>query len=259
MTFQFGSGRSSSTCFTKCRQCTLYRKFVRAFSIRYVRSGFEGFCSDEDSAYSGKRDFNQTGLEAEQLPSMSRTSTDLHIDQLLRIIAEGTAAVTGDDFMRSLVRHLAVALDVKYAFVAEFTEAKTRVGTLAFWADGQFLENFEYDLPGTPCEAVLAGEMRLYKAGVQDLFPSHREELAAIGAESYLAIPLADRAGEVMGHLALIDVKPMSGDPSELSVFRIFAARGGAGAYAGGRTAQAQRGAAGFHPGLGHGRHRHHR
>ncbi|WP_133718330.1 sigma 54-interacting transcriptional regulator [Methylocaldum gracile] len=159
---------------------------------------------------------------------MSRTSTDLHIDQLLRIIAEGTAEVTGDDFMRSLVRHLAEALDVKYAFVAEFTEVKTRVGTLAFWADGEFLENFEYDLPGTPCEAVLAGEMRLYKAGVQDLFPSHREELAAIGAESYLAIPLADRAGEVMGHLALIDVKPMSGDPSELSVFRIFAARAGA-------------------------------
>jgi len=159
---------------------------------------------------------------------MSRTSTDLHIDQLLRIIAEGTAAVTGDDFMRSLVRHLAEALDVKYAFVAEFTEVKTRVGTLAFWADGEFLENFEYDLPGTPCEAVLAGEMRLYKAGVQDLFPSHREELAAIGAESYLAIPLADRAGEVMGHLALIDVKPMSGDPSELSVLRIFAARAGA-------------------------------
>jgi formate hydrogenlyase transcriptional activator len=158
---------------------------------------------------------------------MSGISTELHVDRLLKVIAEGTAGVTGDDFMRSLVRHLAEALNVKYAFVAEFTEVKTRVGTLAFWADGQFLENFEYDLPGTPCEAVLAGEMRLYKAGVQDLFPSHREELAAIGAESYLAIPLADRVGEVMGHLALIDVKPMSGDPSELSVFRIFAARAG--------------------------------
>ncbi len=55
------------------------------------------------------------------------------------------------------VRYLAHALDVRYAFVAEFAGVKTRVRTLAFWSGDRFIDNFEYDLAGTPCEAVLAG------------------------------------------------------------------------------------------------------
>ncbi len=148
-----------------------------------------------------------------------------HPEDLLRLIAEGTAGVTGNEFMHSLVRHSALALNVKYAFIAEFADIRTRVHTLAFWAGDHFLENFTYDLAGTPCEAVLAGEMRFYKERVQERFPRHRRELAEIGAESYLAVPLIDLSGAVMGHLALIDIKPMTGSSQELSIFKIFAAR----------------------------------
>ncbi len=38
----------------------------------------------------------------------------------LRAIVEGTARATGDAFFQSLVRHLAEAIGVSYAFVAEF-------------------------------------------------------------------------------------------------------------------------------------------
>jgi hypothetical protein len=89
------------------------------------------------------------------------------------------------------VRYLAHALDVRYAFVAEFAGVKTRVRTLAFWSGDRFIDNFEYDLAGTPCEAVLAGEMCLYKQRVQALFPRD-SGLAEIRAESYLAVPLMD-------------------------------------------------------------------
>ncbi len=122
------------------------------------------------------------------------------------------------------VRYLAHALDVRYAFVAEFAGVKTRVRTLAFWSGDRFIDNFEYDLAGTPCEAVLAGEMCLYKQRVQALFPRD-SGLAEIRAESYLAVPLMDIHDNVMGHLAMIDTKPMAAVPRDLSVFRIFAAR----------------------------------
>ena len=156
------------------------------------------------------------------------TAIDLTTDRLLRVIAEGTASDTGSEFLRSLVRCLSDALDVRYAFIAEFAVVRTRVRTLAFWDGVGFLDNFEYELAGTPCEAILGGEMRLYTHGVQDLFPEHRDELAEIGAESYLAIPLTNAAAAVLGHLALIDVKPMTGSNSDLAVFRIFAARAAA-------------------------------
>ncbi|MCA1957690.1 MAG: sigma 54-interacting transcriptional regulator, partial [Nitrospira sp.] len=150
-------------------------------------------------------------------------------DLILRKIDEGTAAVTGVDFFPFLVKSLAEALQTQYAFVSKFVEGtRTRVRTLAFWKGDGFLENFEYDLPHTPCERVLAGEVCLFPEKVQDLFPDHREDLARLGVESYLAIPVSDRSGMVMGHLAVMDTKPMHDDPRVLPVFKIFGVRAGA-------------------------------
>ena len=150
-------------------------------------------------------------------------------DLTLRKIDEGTAATTGADFFNSLVRSLAEALQTKYAFVSKFVEGNSlRVRTLAFWKGDGFLDNFEYDLPHTPCERVLAGEVCLFSEKVQDHFPEHREDLAKLGVESYLAIPVSDRSGKVMGHLAVMDTKPMHDDSRVLSVFKIFGVRAGA-------------------------------
>jgi formate hydrogenlyase transcriptional activator len=150
-------------------------------------------------------------------------------DLTLRKIDEGIAAFTGAVFFPSLVQSLAEALQAKYAFVSRFVEGtRTRVRTLAFWTGDGFLDNFEYDLPHTPCERVLAGEVCLFPEKVQDLFPEHREDLAKLGVESYLAIPVTDHAGGVMGHLAVMDTKPMHDDPRVLSVFKIFGVRAGA-------------------------------
>jgi hypothetical protein len=49
----------------------------------------------------------------------SDDSEDKLADSTLRILAEGTAAATGDEFFRSLARCAARALGARYAFVAE--------------------------------------------------------------------------------------------------------------------------------------------
>ncbi len=140
----------------------------------------------------------------EQIPELGETETQqIWADEILRTIAEGTASVTGDDFFRSLVRNLASSLQVRYAFVSEFTDVNTRIRTLAFWTSEGFLDNFEYELAGTPCEQVLRGEIRQYPEGVQALFPRDKD-LVKLGAESYLAIPLVNPMGKVLGHLAII-------------------------------------------------------
>jgi hypothetical protein len=36
--------------------------------------------------------------------------------------------------------------------------------------------------------------------------------------ESYLAIPLSDTEGKVLGHLAVLDIKPMGAAPDDLSI-----------------------------------------
>ncbi len=148
-------------------------------------------------------------------------------DEILRLTMEGTSTVVGAAFFRSLVRHLALALRVRYAFVSEFAQVKTRVRILAFWSGDKFLDGFEYDLEHTPCEQVLCGETRFYPSGVQQLFPKE-DGLVELGVESYLAIPLTNAAGEVLGHLAMMDDRPMENNPRDMSVFRIFGARAAA-------------------------------
>ena len=78
---------------------------------------------------------------------------------ILRAIVEGTAGSTGEEFFQALVRHLASAVGVPFAAISEFAGVDARVRTRAFWARGQVQDNFEYDLPGTPCEDVLRGRL----------------------------------------------------------------------------------------------------
>lgn len=149
-------------------------------------------------------------------------------DLTLRAITEGTAQTVGSEFFHSLVKNLATALSVSYAFVSEFCTDRTKVRTLAFWAEGLFKENFEYSIAGTPCEQVLAGHLYHCPEGVSDQFPLHKDDLERLGVRSYLAIPVTSASGQVLGHLAVMDRKRMDLEHVDLSVFKIFGARAGA-------------------------------
>ena len=113
---------------------------------------------------------------------------------------------------------------MSYAFVAEFAGSATRVRTLAYWGRGEILPNIEFDLAGTPCEDVVRGGLCHHPLGVQGKFPQDRG-LVDLGIESYLGVPLLDGEGNVLGHLAVFDERPMPPEPRRLFIFRIFAAR----------------------------------
>src|SRR6478609_5328808 len=78
------------------------------------------------------------------------------LSDVLRVLAEGTSAATGDEFFRSLARHAATALGARYAFVAE-TLSPLESRSLAYWEGTKFGEGFSYRFPGTPCQRVAAG------------------------------------------------------------------------------------------------------
>src|SRR5581483_1259225 len=143
----------------------------------------------------------------------------------LRAIVEGTAHQTGEEFFRSLVRNLSAATGVPSAFVAEFAGSNTRVRTIAYWSEGAFLPAVEWDLRGTPCEDVVRGNLCHHPTGVTEKFP---EDKGLAGTESYLGVPLRDAAGQILGHLAVYDPRPMPAEPRLLYTFQIFAARAAA-------------------------------
>jgi hypothetical protein len=98
---------------------------------------------------------------------------------LLRAVAEGTAGAVGDEFLRCLVRHVALAFDAKLAFVAEATEPNGQhVRVVNCWYDGDWVdEPFEYDTHGQPCALVVEHAVVAFPAALTSRFP---EDKAAI-------------------------------------------------------------------------------
>jgi len=150
-------------------------------------------------------------------------------DEFLRSLVEGTVASTGGEFLRELVRHVAAALGIRYAFVG-YLLPESRIRTLAFWKGDGYMDQVEYSLDGTPCTKVIQGETCHYAQDVQTLFPRD-QDLVTLGVTSYLAVPLKDPKGTVLGHLVAMDVNPMTLTSEEIEVFKLFGERAGVEIY----------------------------
>jgi PAS domain S-box-containing protein len=139
-------------------------------------------------------------------------------------LVAGTASKTGGEFFTALTRHLASTLNVRFALVSE-TAGESRVRALAYWANGQWVPSFEYDVKGTTCEKVIRdGKMIYYPDHVQTLFPGERSHRSS-NAICYLGIPFFDPAGDLMGHLFIMNDRPLSDYERTVSIMGIFAAR----------------------------------
>jgi len=114
----------------------------------------------------------------------SHTSTRSRASDAIWTVFDGTSFVEGADFFAALVRQLALALQVPYAFVAECTDtSRSRVRTLAFWSQDRLVDNVEFDVRGTPCEQALGGSQSYHARELQSRFPDDHG-LVELGAES---------------------------------------------------------------------------
>ena len=159
---------------------------------------------------------------------MSRTPGKRTEDEALRALVEGTAGVTGDDFFRSLVRNLAQVLDTHGAWVTEYLEKENRLRALAFWLGDGFVDGYEYDVKGTPCEAVIAQSCLVhFQEKLVELFPDD-QDLPPLNAVSYMGMPILGDDGRILGHISVLDRKKMPPDQRTESLFRIFGNRAAA-------------------------------
>ncbi len=146
----------------------------------------------------------------------------------LRLVVEGTAAETGTAFFRALVRNLSTVLGTAGAWVTEYLPDQKSLRAYAFWLNGEYIDRFEYPIAGTACEPVVEDRRLVHIPDrLVELYP-HDVGLGGLVPVSYLGVPLLDSDGDVMGHLSVLDTKPMLADERGISLFQIFAARAAA-------------------------------
>jgi hypothetical protein len=166
-------------------------------------------------------------IDGVERPSLMRQShpsqpESLPSDLLTQLIT-ATASVTGEDYYPALAEQLTQALNVRYALIGEVVDwdddgLPERVRSLCFWAGNGVMDNFEYELAGTPCGQLLkqasqsGGELPLcwFPSKIQSCFPKDID-LVHLNAESYLGLALIDPETHLaIGHICVLDTQPMS-------------------------------------------------
>jgi PAS domain S-box-containing protein len=142
-------------------------------------------------------------------------------------IAKGVSATIGEKFFCSIVEHLAKILEADYAYVAEIIkEVPISARTLSLYANGNFIDNIEVDLSGTPCETIREKTCS-YSSGVQKLFP-HADMMAEMNVEGYVGTPLFNSSRKWIGIMVVMYRKPVENVSAVESTLQIFAARAAA-------------------------------
>jgi len=146
-----------------------------------------------------------------------------HSDELLNLIAQATAELSGRDFFKMLVKQMANAMHVSKAFITEcMDQPPTRVRMLAFWNSDNFDDGMEYDLNKTPCDRVINGRDEYFvEQSLGEIYPIEKGI-----ADSYYGVPIYDGEGDqVIGHIAFLDDKMVPIDGIDCTIFEILCSR----------------------------------
>src|ERR687886_953449 len=172
----------------------------------------------------------QSGKPPIFLVAVEEISDKKQLEEIIKALVKGTASVNGGaDFFPVFTQYLAFALNIQHAMVTELLEDEQgrRLHALGFWAGDNFVEDYTYNLANTPCERVVNQGMSCFRDRLQQLFPLDLD-LVGLNAESYLGIPLYSTSGQIIGHMCILDDKPLLREQQGRSILTIFAARAAA-------------------------------
>ena len=155
-----------------------------------------------------------------------RTHAELQGTQnAIQDVARAVARGGPDQSINTLVLELANALHVDFAFVGELPPGRQDVvRTVAVNVKGRLVENFTYELAGTPCLNVAGKIACRYPSDIQRQFPEDHL-LADMGIESYVGYPLFGSRDQALGLLVVMDSKPMRDREPAEAILQICAAR----------------------------------
>ena len=150
-----------------------------------------------------------------------RNNTELALNALAEITISDDIA----EFYKACVKELAKAYGARFAFIGLFAnESHSAIQTKKVWAGKTIVDNFKYELEGTPCSDVLNHKMQLIETGAAEMYPDDLM-LAEMGVDSYFGAPLITAAGEKIGLVSVMDVAPMNISDWSKSILRLFSLR----------------------------------
>jgi PAS domain S-box-containing protein len=144
-------------------------------------------------------------------------------------IARGVSPRVGQAFFRSLVETIASELEADFAMIGEIVGSdRERIRTLAFFALGRRMPDFDYPLDGSPCTSAIERRGTLcVPEQAREQYPDDND-LRRLEIEGYVGTPLINSDGNAVGILAVMSRKPIKRAQMWGSILEIYAARAAA-------------------------------
>ncbi|MCZ6834701.1 MAG: PAS domain S-box protein [Planctomycetota bacterium] len=173
----------------------------------------------------GQAIWDHEGVAVRMAGSIEDIAARKEAEETLANVARGYSMNTDAQFFESLASHMAQALEADFAIIGELQSGEPmRIQTIAARAGGEIIENFEYDLSGTPCQNVTDQTQCAYSNGIQNRFPEDAM-LADMQVEAYVGTPLIDSNGKVIGLMAVLFRHELADTKKAETLLRIYAIR----------------------------------
>lgn len=140
-------------------------------------------------------------------------------------MARGVSAGTGAEFFESLIRSMVESLGARAGYISQNISADAKTArTICGIVSGNLVPNFEYSIPGTPCETLDEEEIAIVRRRARELYPLS-PLMGELGVEAYAGIRLNSAAGETVGSLFVLFDEPLREPDFVASMLKIFASR----------------------------------
>jgi len=146
------------------------------------------------------------------------------LDRIFRSLATGASGLQFDAFITSALHRLTEIYNSPFAFVGQLLEDKKHVKTLAVYANGKMVDNFEYALAGSPCQDIIDQKEEFIPKNAAKLYASD-EMLVSMQIESYFGLPLIASDNTIIGILSIMDTKPVEISEWARSILEVYATR----------------------------------
>ena len=140
------------------------------------------------------------------------------LEGMLELAASASRA-RGDVLLAKLARAFAQTLGASASLVSHAVDHE-RVRTLAVFADGAPQPNYEYAFAGTPCAAVLRGDVVHHESGLAGKIPQLSREY-----QGYFGMPVVGTDGAVLGHLCAFGSGALPVNAHQRSICEILTGR----------------------------------
>lgn len=169
---------------------------------------------------------NEDGVVVGMAGMARNITAQKKIDQLVGTLSKVGTVKFGQEFFEAMVVELGQALGADYLFIGECQgEDRESIKTVAVGRHGALSSNFEFELPGTPCETVLNGTESVFFA--EDMAKRYPQSslLSELGAGSYLGVPLLDAQQNPLGIMVALFSASLKDIEFAESVLKSFAGR----------------------------------